>query len=84
MYLITPLKNTDVKKLRTGDIVYISGMVYTARDRAHRKALEEGMFPGNIEGGVLFHSGLLQKREKRMGGDSNRPHHKFEDEPIRA
>jgi fumarate hydratase subunit beta len=64
MYLITPLKNADIKKLKTGDIVYVSGTVYTARDKAHQKALKEGIFPGDLKGGVVFHSGPLVKKEK--------------------
>jgi len=64
MYLITPLKNEDVKKLRVGDIVYLSGTVYTARDKAHERALKEDRFPGNIRVGVIFHSGPLVKKEK--------------------
>jgi tartrate/fumarate subfamily iron-sulfur-dependent hydro-lyase beta chain len=64
MYLITPLKNTDVMNLNLGDVVYITGTVYTARDKAHQKALTEGKFPGDIRRGVIFHSGPLAKKEK--------------------
>jgi tartrate/fumarate subfamily iron-sulfur-dependent hydro-lyase beta chain len=64
MYLITPLKNADMKNLNLGDAVYITGTIYTARDKAHQKALAEGKFPGDIKGGVLFHSGPLAKKEK--------------------
>jgi fumarate hydratase subunit beta len=63
MYLITPLKNADIKKLKAGDVVYISGIIYTARDKAHQKALSLGKFPGDLKGGVLFHSGPLAKKE---------------------
>jgi fumarate hydratase subunit beta len=62
MYLITPLKNADVKSLKLGDVVYITGTICTARDKAHQKALAEGRFPFNIKGGVLFHSGPLGKK----------------------
>ncbi len=64
MYLITPLKNADIRKLKVGDVVYISGTVYTARDKAHQKALNENSFPGDIKDGVLFHSGPLARKEK--------------------
>jgi len=64
MYLITPLKNTDVMNLNLGDVVYITGTVYTARDKAHQKALAEGKFPGDIREGVLFHCGPLARKEK--------------------
>ncbi|MFZ2456715.1 MAG: FumA C-terminus/TtdB family hydratase beta subunit [Candidatus Altiarchaeia archaeon] len=64
MYLITPLKNADIRKLALGDIVYITGRIYTARDKAHQKALAGGRFPGDIKGGVVFHCGPIAKKEK--------------------
>lgn len=64
MNLKTPLKEKDIKKLRTGEIVYLSGKVYTARDKAHEKALQKGRFPVDLTNGVIFHSGPLVKKEK--------------------
>jgi len=63
--LRTPLAEEDVKRLRLGDIVYVSGVIYTARDRAHEKALKEGKFPENLKGGIIFHSGPIVKKEKK-------------------
>lgn len=56
--LKTPLSKDDVTKLKVGDIVYISGIIYTARDRAHQKILDEGS-PVNLEGAVIFHAGPI-------------------------
>ncbi|MBN2250651.1 MAG: fumarate hydratase C-terminal domain-containing protein [Candidatus Altiarchaeota archaeon] len=64
MILITPLKNEDVERLKVGDIVHVSGVIHTARDKAHERALKEGRFPADIHGGVLFHAGPLVKKEK--------------------
>jgi len=58
--LKTPLSKKDVKKLNAGDIVYISGTIYTARDRAHQRILEEGS-PVDLYGSVLFHAGPIIK-----------------------
>ena len=33
--MTTPLTDEDVEKLKIGDIVYLSGTIYTARDAAH-------------------------------------------------
>ena len=44
-HLSTPLKEEDMRKLNVGDIVYLSGNIYTARDMAHfriRGLLAEG------------------------------------------
>lgn len=35
--LKTPLSDKDVEQLKAGDIVYLSGTIYTARDAAHKK-----------------------------------------------
>lgn len=45
VYLKTPITESDVANLKVGDQVYISGIVYTARDAAHErlvKLLNEG------------------------------------------
>ena len=39
--LTTPIKTEDIKKLHIGDIVLISGTIYTARDAAHKRMLED-------------------------------------------
>ena len=60
--LHTPLSEEDVRKLRLGDEVRISGRIYTARDAAH-KFLAGGnaapVLPEELElsGGVLYHCG---------------------------
>ncbi|MCK4491331.1 MAG: fumarate hydratase C-terminal domain-containing protein [Candidatus Altiarchaeales archaeon] len=61
--LKTPLSESDVAKLKVGDIVYLSGIVVTARDRAHERALKDGKFPVDIRGGVIFHAGPVVKKE---------------------
>ncbi|MBI5681515.1 MAG: fumarate hydratase C-terminal domain-containing protein [Methanobacterium sp.] len=58
--LKTPLSKEDTKKLSVGDIVYLSGIIYTARDRAHQRILEDGS-PVNLKGAVIFHAGPIIK-----------------------
>jgi len=36
----TPISKDDVQKVKIGDVIYISGTVFTARDEAHERALE--------------------------------------------
>lgn len=64
-HLRTPVLEEDVRRLRVGDTVYITGEVFTARDSAHRRALEyqvEGKkLPINMEGKAVFHCGPLVK-----------------------
>jgi len=61
-HLTTPISEEDVRKLKVGDIVYVSGEhVYTARDEAHERALhmyEKGEKPPvDFEGSVVYHVG---------------------------
>ncbi|NLL06709.1 MAG: Fe-S-containing hydro-lyase [Clostridiaceae bacterium] len=59
--LQTPLCNEEVKKLRAGDIVNISGIIYTARDAAHKRMigmLEEGKsLPFDIKDQIIYYVG---------------------------
>ena len=67
-HLKSPLTEEDVRKLKIGDIVYISGTMVTARDSAHKRALtlaKEGRFdeiPVNFEGLALYHCGPVVKK----------------------
>ncbi|MEB3774779.1 MAG: FumA C-terminus/TtdB family hydratase beta subunit [Desulfurococcales archaeon] len=64
--LRTPLSVGDVERLRVGDIVYLSGLIFTARDEAHKKILEEiesgRELPFNPEGLALYHCGPVARR----------------------
>jgi fumarate hydratase subunit beta len=36
----TPLDKIDIGKLKIGDKVLLSGIIYTARDQAHKRLIE--------------------------------------------
>ncbi len=59
--LETPLSKEIVKKLKAGDVVYITGTVYTARDAAHArlvKLIEEGKpLPFELDGATIYYTG---------------------------
>jgi len=65
-HLRTPLSDEDVEKLRVGDIVYVSGIMVTARDEAHKKILETiekgEPLPIDLRGLVLYHCGPVVRR----------------------
>ncbi len=60
-YLETPFSLEDVEALSTGDIVRLSGALYTARDAAHARmaeAIEAGdPLPFDPEGQVVYFTG---------------------------
>ena len=67
-HLKTPLSDEDVSKLRVGDIVYVTGIMVTARDEAHKKILEViesgEKLPIDLKGLVLYHCGpVVRKKE---------------------
>lgn len=59
--LKTPLSNADVEKLKAGDKVLISGVIYTGRDAAHKRLydlLMEGKpLPIDVKGQVIYYVG---------------------------
>ncbi len=67
MILSPPLTELDVRELKLGQTVSIDGVIYTARDEVHLRALqyhkEERKLPVDFRDSVLFHSGPLVKKE---------------------
>jgi fumarate hydratase subunit beta len=67
-HLKTPVPEKDIRKLKAGDLVYISGIVVTARDEAHLKALElheaGKKTPVSFTGKSVFHCGPLMKKDE--------------------
>ncbi len=65
-HLKTPLSEAEVRKLRVGDVVYVSGLIFSARDSAHRKMLKiasEGKeLPFDPKGLLVYHVGPVVKK----------------------
>ncbi|MDR1693520.1 MAG: FumA C-terminus/TtdB family hydratase beta subunit [Oscillospiraceae bacterium] len=59
--LRTPLTRADVRDLRPGDRVLLSGVVYTARDAAHKRLVElldaGKPLPFPLPGSAVFYAG---------------------------
>ena len=51
-----PLEEKDVRELKAGDVVYLTGTIVTARDEAHKKIIEEGA-PIDLKGLAIYHCG---------------------------
>ncbi len=66
--LKTPISEEEIRKLKVNDVIYITGTIVTARDQAHRRALEyfnEGKsLPISLEGLAVFHCGPVVGKEK--------------------
>ena len=55
--IATPLSERAVRALAAGDVVEISGRVYTGRDKLHKHFADGGRLPVDFRGGVLYHCG---------------------------
>ena len=90
----TPISEEDVRKLKVNDVLYVTGTIVTARDAAHKKALEQFKqgkpLPINLQGLAVFHCGPIVKKEgdKWMvvaaGPTTSTRMDQFEDEFIKA
>lgn len=67
-HITAPIKKDDIKQLKAGDYVYISGVIYTARDAAHKRMYEE--LPIDIENQIIYYMGPSPKREGRAIGSA--------------
>ncbi|WNY28723.1 L(+)-tartrate dehydratase subunit beta [Methanimicrococcus stummii] len=66
--LKTPLFEQDIASVNAGDVVYITGTIYTARDEAHLRILEYDAenkpLPFDLSGAVIYHCGpVMEKKE---------------------
>ncbi|WP_461211544.1 Fe-S-containing hydro-lyase [Desulfocurvus sp. DL9XJH121] len=59
--LTTPLTDEAVRELRAGDVVFITGTIYTARDAAHKRLMDmidRGETPPfDINGSIIYYVG---------------------------
>jgi fumarate hydratase subunit beta len=57
----TPLTEEKIKELRAGDIVYLSGTIFGARDAAHKRIIEaieqSKKLPIDLKDATLFYTG---------------------------
>jgi fumarate hydratase subunit beta len=70
--LTPPLSDQDVMQLEIGDKVLVSGVIYTARDAAHKRLIElinaGKPLPMEIKGQILYYVGPSPARPGRVIG----------------
>lgn len=71
-HLTTPLTSAQAQQLKSGDTVLLSGVIYTARDAAHKRlcqALERGeSLPLNLQNAVIYYAGPTPARPGEVIG----------------
>lgn len=69
-----PLDSATAKSLRAGELVSISGVIYTARDAAHKRLVElirKGEpLPIELEGQVIYYAGPTPNKPGRPIGSA--------------
>ena len=72
--IAAPLDDRTIKDLIAGDRVLISGVIYTARDAAHKRMLETldagGELPFDIKGQVIYYMGPSPARPGKVIGSA--------------
>ena len=70
--IVPPLSDEDVRQLHVGDRLRISGVIYTARDAAHRRMSDTlargGKLPIDVKGQLLYYVGPTPPRPGRVVG----------------
>jgi fumarate hydratase subunit beta len=61
-----PASEGNVRRLKVGDIVYVSGTVHTMRDMGHRRVIEMiqrgEKLPFNLRNGTIWHCGPIARK----------------------
>lgn len=89
--LQTPVTDEDIAALRVGDMVWLSGIIVTCRDVAHRRVIEENRpLPVDVRGLAIFHAGPIVKQQEdgsyamiSIGPTTSMRMEKFEEDFIR-
>jgi len=72
--LRTPLSDEDVERLKIGDRVLITGVIYTGRDAAHKRLfdlLQEGKdLPFDIKGQIIYYVGPTPAKPGQVFGSA--------------
>ena len=72
--LTTPCTAADLAPLKAGDTVLLSGVVYTARDQAHKRmieALDKGeKLPFDLTGSAIYYVGPTPERRGEVIGSA--------------
>ena len=73
-HLTTPVTREDLAPLKAGDTVLLSGVVYTARDAAHKRLMElldaGKPLPFPLEGSAIYYVGPTPERPGQVIGSA--------------
>ena len=62
-----PFNKEEIKGLKVGDMVLISGKIYTGRDAVHKYIHDGNKPPVNLEGQIIYHCGPVMLKDESSG-----------------
>ena len=69
-----PFDREEIKNLKAGDKVFLTGTIYSARDAAHKRMDEsldkDGTLPFDIKGNIIYYMGPSPARPGRVIGSA--------------
>lgn len=72
--ITTPLKSEVIQELKAGERVSLSGVIYTARDAAHKRLVEAYLagekLPINLENQIIYYVGPCPAKPGRVIGSA--------------
>jgi fumarate hydratase class I len=80
-----PLAESDVRALRTGDLVHLNGVLFTGRDAVHKYLFGGGTVAADLTDAVLYHCGpVTVRRNDRWEVMAAGPTTSIREEPYMA
>lgn len=72
--LKTPVKNEDIKNLKCGEVISLSGIIYTGRDAAHKRMIESlnkgEKLPFDVKGQGIYYVGPTPSKPNEVIGSA--------------
>jgi fumarate hydratase, class I len=82
--LASPISDNQIRALRVGDVVLVSGRLYTGRDAVHAHLMKHDA-PVDLKGGVLYHCGpVVSKQDEAWTVTAAGPTTSIREEPYQA
>jgi len=80
-----PFTEDKIRKLKVGDMVEITGVVYTGRDAVHKWLHEGNAPPVSLKDGIIYHCGpVVMKKGKKWVVTAAGPTTSIREEPYQA
>jgi fumarate hydratase class I len=80
-----PYAEDQIRALKMGDMVHLTGVIYTGRDAVHKFLHEGGTPPVNLAGQIIYHCGPVVIKEKgRWAVKAAGPTTSIREEPYQA